>query len=272
MQVLPEFSAINTGNAVNGIPGVDTRRVQTTVELREGQTIALAGLFSNQTNTEVTRVPFISKIPVVGPLVFSGKRATQDETELLILVTPEIIRPMEPDEVPPVPGHEVTHPNDHELYLHGMTEGAPDQNVYQLAPYGHGSGEGLPVGYSNFNPAPASPGYAPEATYPFGGSQAPLTGGQAGHAIPTFPGNRYPVSPPGRRDLPAPPVPGVPSIAPADASQRGSPPAPQGPSAGRYGNPARSTTGQRAAPPGFATQAAYEDSAGRWLRWGRRTR
>ena len=63
MNIQPEFSQINTGNSVNGIPGVDSRRVQTTIELREGQTIVIAGLLSHRMNTEVTRIPFLSSIP-----------------------------------------------------------------------------------------------------------------------------------------------------------------------------------------------------------------
>ena len=154
MQILPEFSAIDQSNAVNGVPGTQTRRVQTTVELREGQTIALAGLLSHQTSTTVTRLPYLGAIPIVGPLIFANKTASQDESELLILVTPEIIRPMDADEVPPVPGFEVTHPNNCELYFHAMTEGAPDKNVYRLAPLGRGTGYGIPIGYPNFNPGP----------------------------------------------------------------------------------------------------------------------
>jgi pilus assembly protein CpaC len=188
MQILPEFSSINSQNSVQGIPGVNTRRVQTTVELREGQTIALAGLLSSQMDTEVTRIPFLGEIPIVGPLIFNGKRATNDETELLILVTPEIVRPLEADEVPPLPGHEVTVPNDHELYFNAQTEGAPNQGVYQLAPYGSGNNYGIPVGYSNYNPAPASSGYAPEPSNPLGAG--------------TGPNSRYPITPGPRRPAP----------------------------------------------------------------------
>jgi pilus assembly protein CpaC len=154
MQIVPEFSQINQGNAVGGIPGVDSRRVQTTVELREGQTLVLAGLYARLTRTEVTRIPFLASIPWIGPVLFNAKRATEDESELIILVTPEIVRPMDPDEIPPLPGFEVTHPHDHELYRHAMTEGAPDTQVYQLAPFGRG------VGYSVFEPPPASSMYA----------------------------------------------------------------------------------------------------------------
>jgi pilus assembly protein CpaC len=198
MQILPEFSAIDQSIAVNGVPGTNTRRVQTTVELREGQTIALAGLLSHQSSTTIQRIPIIGQIPIIGPLIFNNKSASQDESELLILVTPEIIRPMDPDEVPPVPGFEVTHPNDCELYWSAMTEGAPDKNVYRQFPLGRGNGNGIPVGYPSFNPGPGG-GYA-GAAIPPGGNQAPLTNG-------SLQGSPY-GSPAGRPVLP-PPVPGV---------------------------------------------------------------
>lgn len=161
MRIIPEFSQINNENTVQGIPGINSRRVQTTVELREGQTIVLAGLLSRQTRTDVTRIPFLGEIPFIGRILFNAKEATEDETELLILVTPELVRPMDAEEVPPVPGFYVTHPNDEELFRHAMTEGAPDTGVYQLAPYGRGWGHGIDVGYRLFNPAPASRLYAP---------------------------------------------------------------------------------------------------------------
>ncbi|MFO1019102.1 MAG: pilus assembly protein N-terminal domain-containing protein [Planctomycetales bacterium] len=162
MRIRPEFSELNQGiQSANGTPGLNTRRVDTTVELREGQTIVLGGLFSNQSLTSNSRIPYLSAIPLIGPALFANKKSNQDETELLILVTPEIVRPLEPDEVPPVPGFEVTVPDDNNLYLRGMTQGPNDSNVYQLAPYGHGSGTGIPVGHGQVNPAPSSPGYAP---------------------------------------------------------------------------------------------------------------
>lgn len=168
MHIVPEFSQINSGNAVNGVPGLDSRRVDTTVRLREGQTIAIAGLISHRESTEVARIPFLSDIPYIGSKLFSTKKSTMDETELLILVTPELVRPMDADEVPPVPGFNVTSPNDAELYEHGMTEGAPHNEVYQLAPYGRGAGVGEPVGYRLHNPSPATPGYSPAVTNPYG--------------------------------------------------------------------------------------------------------
>jgi pilus assembly protein CpaC len=181
MKIMPEFSQLDSANTVNGIPGVDTRRAETTVQLREGQTIVLAGLISRQNTTGTAKVAFWGDVPVVGPL-FTGKRSTQDETELLILVTPEIVRPMDAEEVPPMPGHEVTVPNNCEFYKFGKTEGCPDSNVYQAAPYGTGQTTGVPVGFQLFNSGPgAQPTGGPVPTMPRGSvapAPAPAAGAQ----------------------------------------------------------------------------------------------
>ena len=196
MNITPEFSTINNGNAVGGIPGVDSRRVSTTVQLREGQTIAIAGLISHQMNTETTRIPFLSDLPYIGPRLFSAKQHSQDETELLVLVTPELVRPMDADEVPPEPGFYVTPPSEYELYHYGLTEGAPDLERYQLAPYGRGAGVGQPVGYRLHNPSPGTPGYPPAVTDPYGGNRQPLRQGAGGQG--SYP--RYQSTPPPPRN------------------------------------------------------------------------
>jgi pilus assembly protein CpaC len=157
--VVPEFSELNADNTVEGIPGTNVKRVLTTVELREGQTFAIGGLISRQTLSEVSRIPLFGDIPLIGPVLFAGKKASEVETELLVLVSPEIVRPMEPDEVPPLPGFNHTHPADCELWKYGRTEGMPDNNVYQTPPLGTGSLHGTPQGYSLFNPAATHPGY-----------------------------------------------------------------------------------------------------------------
>jgi pilus assembly protein CpaC len=184
MTIAPEFSQLNAGTTVNGIPGVDTRRAQTTVQLREGQTIVLAGLISHHTTTETSHTRFFSDLPVVGPKYFCGKRSRQDETELLILVTPEIVRPMDADEVPPVPGHEVTVPNDCEFYRCGMTEGTPDPTVYQVPPYGAGHSAGVPVGYRLYDQPPGAALPSPTLAGP-SAPGIPVSGGYA--PAPTSP-------------------------------------------------------------------------------------
>ena len=194
LQIVPELSAINSGNAVGGVPGVDVRRVQTLVELREGQTIVLGGLFSRRQQAEVTRVPLLGEIPIVGSYLFNSKQATEDETELLIVVTPEIVRPMDPDEVPPLPGFYVTHPDDFDFYKFNRTEGNPDLSHYRLLPYGNGNGYGEDVGFGFHNPQYGSCRY----------SDAGVTGGG-------YMGGGYPGSPTGNGYVPVPGVqPGYP--------------------------------------------------------------
>ncbi|MCA9030422.1 MAG: type II and III secretion system protein, partial [Planctomycetaceae bacterium] len=182
MQIVPELSSVNGSNSVNGIPGTNVRRVQTFVEMREGQTIVLGGLFSRQENAENVRIPFLGEIPIVGQYVFNSKRATEDESELLIIVTPEIVRAMDPDQVPPLPGWYATHPDDIDFYRNNRIEGNPDLGHYQLLPYGNGQGVGEDVGYNFFNPAPQGgpiqPGrYGDGMTYPQDQYQQPNGGG-----------------------------------------------------------------------------------------------
>jgi pilus assembly protein CpaC len=121
LEVSPEFSQINQGLAVNGTPGLNTRSVTTTVEMREGQTLAIAGLLDESMNsTTEGDVPFLAK-------VFGTRAVNRQETELIILVTPELVHPMEPEEVPPLPGFDVTEPDNIEFFLKGDIEGNPTQ-------------------------------------------------------------------------------------------------------------------------------------------------
>jgi pilus assembly protein CpaC len=257
MQILPEFSAIDQSAAVNGVPGTQTRRVQTTVELREGQTIALAGLLSHQTSTSVTRLPVLGAIPIVGPLLFASKTASQDESELLILVTPEIIRPMDADEVPPVPGFEVTHPNNCELYFHAMTEGAPDKNVYRApGPLGRGTGYGIPIGYPNFNPGPGGAGPLAGAGNQNNTNQAPLSNGSLQGSPYIGPNGRPPVLPPARRQGDNPGIAPNSQVIPNSSQNApsGQPQALAPPAASRYNGhaPSPSLNGN-AVPAGYST-------------------
>jgi pilus assembly protein CpaC len=142
------------------------------VELREGQTIAMAGLLSNRTRVEVNRIPFLGDIRGIGPLLFSSKKMTREQNELLILITPEIVRPMDAHEVPPVPGFEVTSPQHDEFWKYNMTEGQPDVGHYHLPPYGSGS-VGTNVDYQHFNPGPAGSMYSPVPTNPNGAGRNP---------------------------------------------------------------------------------------------------
>lgn len=122
LQVAPEFSQINNQLAVGGTPGLNVRAATTTVEMREGQTLAIAGLLEDTYNsTTVGDLPFLAQI-------FGRRSANRNETELIILVTPELVQPMEPEEVPPLPGFDVTEPTGGEFFLGGHIEGNPTRD------------------------------------------------------------------------------------------------------------------------------------------------
>jgi pilus assembly protein CpaC len=122
LQVSPEFSQVDASTTVNGIPGLTTRTVTTTVELRAGQTLAIAGLLSDSmTSNTSADWPWIGKI--LGP-----RSVSRSETELLVLVTPELVHPMEPEEVPPMPGFDVTEPDNIEFFWRGDIEGNPTRD------------------------------------------------------------------------------------------------------------------------------------------------
>ena len=104
LAVTPEVSSLDFANGLifSGfqIPSILTRRVETSVELNPGQTLAIGGLLDNRLLHEVDRIPILGHIPILGAF-FSSKRAREDRTELLVLVTPYIVQPS--DEPIPVP-------------------------------------------------------------------------------------------------------------------------------------------------------------------------
>ena len=125
LNVSPSFSTLNSANSVAGIFGVDTRSVNTTVELREGQVLAIAGLLQEQQRGDSSRVPLLCDTKLLRPL-FETKVVSRDETELLILVSPELVHPMESHEAPTIlPGMEVTEPDDVDFFIYGDIEGRP---------------------------------------------------------------------------------------------------------------------------------------------------
>jgi pilus assembly protein CpaC len=109
----------NIGGAA--IPNLISRNFQTVVELREGQTLAVAGLIQNNLGADAHRIPLFGDIPILNRLT-GFDRITAGEQELVVLVTPELVHPMEPHEVPPLPGSDLFEPNDLEFYLLGRIE------------------------------------------------------------------------------------------------------------------------------------------------------
>lgn len=106
LRVRPEVSSLDFANGITlqgfRIPALTTRYVETDVELRDGQTFAVAGLLNNLTQSDAAAIPWLSKIPIVGKF-FTSKADRGEQTELMVLITPRLVRPLDPDEVPALP-------------------------------------------------------------------------------------------------------------------------------------------------------------------------
>ena len=103
----PEVSTIDFSNGVKFdgflIPALKTRRAKTSVELRDGQSFALAGLLDNSETKTLSRVPVLGDIPVLGSL-FRSKSFQKNESELMFIVTAQVVKPMNRDDVPQMRG------------------------------------------------------------------------------------------------------------------------------------------------------------------------
>ncbi len=107
LELAPEVSSLDftSGVAVSGIvvPGLRVRRAKTTLELRDGQSFALAGLIDNSERVNLSKVPLLGDIPILGEL-FKSRSFQRNETELLFLATVKIVEPLNPDQLPRLPG------------------------------------------------------------------------------------------------------------------------------------------------------------------------
>ncbi len=131
LHVLPEVSTIDQGLGVTvlgtSVPGLNSRKAETTVELRQGQTLAIAGLLSVEVAGDTSRVPGLGDLPYIGPL-FSNTSHRKVEKELLVLVTPYLVAPQNADQLHPLPGAEIEDPNDWEFYFLNRLEGRTGRN------------------------------------------------------------------------------------------------------------------------------------------------
>jgi pilus assembly protein CpaC len=97
LQVAPEVSALDYTNEVEisgfEVPGLTTRRVNTEVELKDGQTFIIGGLLDKSLTDTFSKIPFLGDIPIIGKL-FQSQSKTKNDTELIVLVTPEIVSPL----------------------------------------------------------------------------------------------------------------------------------------------------------------------------------
>ncbi|MHC4795198.1 MAG: type II and III secretion system protein family protein, partial [Planctomycetota bacterium] len=126
LHVTPEVSELDFSAAVVvggfNVPGLTQRRAETTIELASGSTIAIAGLLKEELAGVVERIPGLGDIPILGQLFRSVDYRSQI-TELVILVTPEVVSAMGPDQVAALPGDSISIPDDWELFGLGLLEG-----------------------------------------------------------------------------------------------------------------------------------------------------
>src|SRR5712664_2425771 len=152
LELEPEVSTIDFSNGVKFdgflIPALRTRRAKTAVELRDGQSFALAGLLDNSETKSLSQVPVLGEIPILGAL-FKSKSFQKNETELMFIVTAQLIKPMNRDDLPQMRG------------IDGLKNGSP----LGIEPKGEGvTGKtGFSISSSVDEAAPAT---APKAVEP----------------------------------------------------------------------------------------------------------
>jgi len=126
LKVAPEVSQLDFASAVEiggvSVPGLRVRRANTTVELRNSQSFAIAGLLQNESSNNRENVPWLGKIPILGSL-FSSTRYQQSETELVIIVTPYLAQPVSDRSQLATPLDDATVPSDFSAFAGGQLEG-----------------------------------------------------------------------------------------------------------------------------------------------------
>ena len=174
LKVKPEVSALDFANAINldgfRLPALSTRRTETEVELRDGQTFAIAGLMNNTLTNSMSKIPGIGDIPILG-LLFRSKAHQKNQTELVVMITPTIIRRGQP-------GVSEGLPSLVEPYLGAPDKAYPNPDAFVGSPR-YPSNQPAPRNGTDAavrTPAPSAPGApAPTArTQPMAPSRAPL--------------------------------------------------------------------------------------------------
>jgi pilus assembly protein CpaC len=122
MRVRPEVSELSNEGAVKLnnflVPALTTRRAETTVELGSGQSFMIAGLLRNHNTNDITKAPFLGDIPILG-MLFRSTAYRHDETELVVIVTPYLVRPVSGQLATPIDGYR--NPDDGQTVFNGQT-------------------------------------------------------------------------------------------------------------------------------------------------------
>ncbi|TGT86199.1 MULTISPECIES: type II and III secretion system protein family protein [unclassified Mesorhizobium] len=141
ISLAPEVSDL-TGFTSAGDPIFTNRKLSTVVELRDGQSFAVGGLLSSKITRLQEQVPWLGQVPVIGTL-FRNSSSQKEETELVVIVTPHLVRPVKPGEQLATPFDKTRPANDPELFLLGQLEVNKDMiRKYEkgdgvTGPYGH---------------------------------------------------------------------------------------------------------------------------------------
>jgi pilus assembly protein CpaC len=126
LEVRPQVSELDSANGVTinseRVPGLRTRWVDTAVEMRAGQTLALAGLIQTRIESQRRQIPFLGDLPWFG-VPFRRTEERLNEIELVVTVRPELVDGLDPEQVPPCgPGERTVSPDDIELFFRGYLE------------------------------------------------------------------------------------------------------------------------------------------------------
>lgn len=121
LRLTSEVSAIDGSLDIDGVIGYKTRNTTTTVEMRDGQSFAIAGLLQDDFDDSVGQVPWLGDVPVLGSL-FRSTKFKRQQTELVIIITPHLVKPVSGDALS-MPTDRMRIPTEEELFLLGTTEG-----------------------------------------------------------------------------------------------------------------------------------------------------
>ena len=121
LKIAPEVSQLDAANSFNGVPSLTVRRAETTTELRDGQSFAIAGLLQSSNTKSESQLPWIGEVPVLGALLRSAA-FQRKESDLVIIVTPRLVKPARPGEKLATPLDNRLASNDREFFLRGQLE------------------------------------------------------------------------------------------------------------------------------------------------------
>jgi pilus assembly protein CpaC len=129
LRVAPEVTELLSTTIPIGVgtsPTLATRRVATTVQLRDGQSFAIAGLIRSNITEDIKRFPILGELPIIGAL-FRSSAFKDEKTELLFVVTPRLVKPLPPDYA--LPTDSFNQPSRSEFFIEGKLEGKPDVTI-----------------------------------------------------------------------------------------------------------------------------------------------